>query len=179
MNSRALNEIEEKPDLHFLADQLLVPPKSLVCITDNTIQFTKRPHSDICDLDHNIYRCSSNNQLEHSNDTLLAAEYAVFAGNLLKHLLGKYQPIYYLAQSTHRRNPKYYRVCNQLENYQDWDAVTRVDTATGTPKLLFQWDDEEEKDISELNILNLTSILIASHFIGEADWNEANFGFVK
>lgn len=147
----------------------------LICLNDNIITFNKT-ETFICTYNDGIYRYSSNNQLESGDDPLLAAEYAVFSGNLLKFILGKYQPGYYLAKSSRKEIDKYYRICDQLENYENWSDVVRLNE---TGNLVFKWPTEAEKDILDVNIRNLTAIVLASQFLGEIDWNEDNFGFVK
>lgn len=152
--------------------------KELQCLTNKDMNFTILDGSKCVHQDKE-YFYSSNNQLGNSgsSNSLLKAEYAVFSGNLMKLILGEHQPDYYLAKFPSRE--KYYRICNELNDYRDWEEVIQVDNS-GDGTLSLIWDkDHEEEDIHDLNIQNLTAILVACHFLGEMDWAEGNFGFVK
>ena len=108
-----------------------------------------------------------------NRDELLEAEYAVFSGKLMRHILGSQQPDYYLARN--ESGTKFYRISNKLEHYKDWGDVVKKEAEA----ISFQWDDEEEQDISDVDIVGLVELFVVCHFLGEADWEEGNFGFIK
>lgn len=143
------------------------------CLTDESIVFEVKDWST-CSFKKKDYKFSSNNQ-HHSGDGLLAAECAVFSGNLLRFILGPQQPEYYLARN--QKNTKFYRVSQQLENYNDWLDVVKVNNEEGS--MSFQWENQEEEDILDVKIVGLIDLFVACHFLGEADWEGGNFGFVK
>ncbi|ARG98328.1 hypothetical protein [Legionella micdadei] len=145
-----------------------------LCLTDKSIRFEKIDES-VCVFNRENYRYSSNNQAESKNP-LLAAEFAVFSGNLLRLILGNFQPEYYLAINSKDR--KIYRIGTEVANYKDWCEVVHVDNSR-EGSLFLRWDTEDEQDILNLNIRGLTAILVACYFLGEADWADNNFGFVK
>lgn len=142
------------------------------CLTNESMVFEREGRS-ICSFGGKKYIFSSNNHQDLS-DMLLEAEYAVFSGNLLRYILGPQQPQYYLASNA--MGTKYYRVSDKLENYSDWCDVVRE---TGTDAISFQWDDNEDEDILDVNIVGLVDLFVVCHFLGEADWEGGNFGFVK
>ncbi|KTD41513.1 hypothetical protein [Legionella parisiensis] len=120
------------------------------------------------------YYISSNNQHE-SLDPLLAAEYAVFSGNLLRHILGSEHPEYHLLRN--KNSTKYYRAAKLLENYNDWQEVV---TVLSNGSINFQHKAEDEpKNILDVNIVGLIDLFVACHFLGETDWEGGNFGFIK
>ncbi|WP_454785790.1 hypothetical protein [Legionella sp. WA2024007413] len=119
------------------------------------------------------YYISSNNQHE-SLDPLLAAEYAVFSGNLLRHILGPEHPEYHLLRN--KTNTNYYRAAKLLKNYRDWDEVIKI---SPDGSIYFQYAEEPPTNILELNIVGLIDLFVVCHFLGEIDWEGGNFGFIK
>ncbi|KTD27169.1 hypothetical protein Lmac_1417 [Legionella maceachernii] len=145
-----------------------------LCLTDRSIHFEKIDDA-VCTLNENNYRHSSNNQSESKNP-LISAECAVFSGNLLRFILGEFQPEYYLTINSNDK--KIYRVGTEVKNYKDWCEVIRVDN-TQEGSLFLQWDNEGEQNILNLKIWGLTAMLVACYFVGETDWADTNFGFAK
>ncbi|STY29476.1 Uncharacterised protein [Legionella wadsworthii] len=139
----------------------------------NSIVFKKTEFLH-CENEGQTFIYSSNNQVEGTYNPLLAAELAVFSGNILKFILGEPQPEYYLAEN--KKKGKYYRISNKLEDYEDWNRVVRIN-AQG--EIFFQWPGSQELPILSVKIRQLTAILVACHFLGEVDWADDNFGFVK
>lgn len=150
-------------------------PEAAVRLTcmHNSMVFNKTEFL-CCEHEGRPFRYSSNNQLERSSDPLLAAELAVFSGNLLKFILGEPQPDYYLAKN--KEKGKYYRISNELESYEDWVRVIRIDSKG---EIFFNWPESVEKPILSVKIRQLTAIMVACHFLGEIDWADDNFGFVN
>ncbi|WP_028373499.1 hypothetical protein [Legionella lansingensis] len=139
----------------------------------NSMVFTKTEFL-CCEHEGRRFRYSSNNQLEDSCNPSLAAELAVFSGNVMKLILGEPQPDYYLAR--HTQKDKYYRISNELEDYEDWNCVIRINPEG---EIFFNWKDSGDKPILSVKIHQLTAILVVCHFLGEIDWADDNFGFVK
>jgi len=101
---------------------------------------------------------------------LINTELAVFSGNLFRLILGEQQPKYYLCKladhdpenSSHAdyKHP-YFRACNMLQNLIEWHEL-----------------ESSHADILENNIKDMSSILVAGHFLGEIDWSDGNFGVI-
>lgn len=109
------------------------------------------------------------------DDKKLKTEMAVFAGQLYQYLLSNHQPNYYLKYCV--KQQAYFRICPEVFCFIDfYNAKPEIDTENDTFKIL-----NESYPIDNLNlpIKGLSSLITAGLFIGEDDWDESNFGFVK
>lgn len=136
-------EVNQTPIESMSRSQAPEPAKLLTCMT-NSMVFNKT-ESLCCEHEGNPSRYSSNNQFEGSFNPLLAAELAVFSGNLLKFILGEHQPDYYLAEN--KEKSKYYRISNELENYEDWARVIRINYEG---EIFFNWPGSGENTLPDI-----------------------------
>ncbi|KTD20384.1 Uncharacterised protein [Legionella lansingensis] len=133
------------------------------------------------DEEKNVYYASKNNfnratlRLKNiKNISLLQAEYAVFSGQLLRLILGNIQPGVYLATT---RNNEYFRVSEEIKGFKPWSEVCSL----SGEDLYFNWNEEGgyHGKMIDAPIHGLTFLLLACQFVGEIDWDDDNFGFVK
>lgn len=106
---------------------------------------------------------------KHAN--LIQAEMTVFAGNLMRLILGDKQPRFHLCEMADA-NPEtmaeyglshpYFAVSEHVNNFQGFEDIL-----------------ENHSEVLNESIRNLSAMLVACYFIGETDWDDSNYGIVE